>query len=350
MMLMNISQSVDLKKYSTMRLGGIASYLTDVHDRHEISVALEWATSHKLPVIMIGGGSNIIWLDSGFQGLVLVNKIMRYEQQDEDSEQSYITIGAGENWDYVVQRTVEAGLTGIEALSLIPGTAGATPVQNVGAYGQEIADTLVSVEAFDVNSREPVTIPASDCGFGYRTSRFKTTDRGKLFITGITLHLAKGHLHPPYYAALDSYIKEHKITNITPQSIRDAVIAIRSSKLPDPAKVANNGSFFANPIIGESKMMDLLAHYPNIRNWQMDGGKFKISAAWLVEQAGFKNIHDQATGMATWPNQSLVLVNEHAKSTADLLAFRKAIVEKVQSMFGITLQQEPEILGTPTKT
>ncbi|MGZ6004722.1 MAG: UDP-N-acetylmuramate dehydrogenase [Candidatus Saccharimonadales bacterium] len=348
MMLMDISQNVDLKQYSTMRLGGKASYLADVHDRHEVSVAFDWAATNKLPVIMIGGGSNIFWSDAGFQGLVLVNKIMRFEQQDEDAENSYLTIGAGENWDSVVQRSVAAGLTGIEALSLIPGTAGATPIQNVGAYGQEIADTLVSIEAFDTASRQFITIPSSDCGFGYRTSRFKTSDRGKFFITGLTLHLTKGQLQPPFYPSLEAYLKEHAIAQITPQTIRDAVIAIRNSKLPDPAKVANNGSFFANPIVDDNQLIDLRAHYPNLQFWQLDNGKSKISAAWLVEQAGFKNAHDDQTGMATWPAQPLVLVNEHAKNTADLLAFKQKITDKIQSMFDISLQQEPEQLGTIT--
>lgn len=341
---MDIKEKVDLKQYSTMRLGGPASYLADVHDRHEISVAVDWAAKKDLPIIMIGGGSNLFWADSGFPGLVLVNKIMRYEQQDEDAENSYITIGAGENWDSVVERTVKAGLTGIEALSLIPGSAGATPVQNVGAYGQEIADTLVSVEAYDLVNKQFITIANSDCKFGYRTSRFKTTDRGKFFITGLTLHLSKGQMLPPFYPSVQAYLDQNNIKDVGPQSIRDAVIAIRQSKLPDPKTVANNGSFFANPIVDEATLKSITDRYPTAKYWQQEDGQNKVSAAWLMEQAGFKDIHDQATGMATWPAQPLVLVNEHAKSTADLLAFKKQIIDKVQSMFGIKLQQEPEYI------
>ena len=159
-----------------MRLGGNAAYLTEVHDRRELQEALEWASQNRLPVMMIGGGSNIIWKDEGFGGLIMVNKIMRYEEQPVDDENFYVHIGAGENWDEVVARVTAKGMTGIEALSLIPGTAGATPVQNVGAYGQEIANTLVSVEAYDNQAKQFVTIPGMDCAFGYRTSRFKTTD------------------------------------------------------------------------------------------------------------------------------------------------------------------------------
>lgn len=346
MLLMDIKQKVDLKQFSTMRLGGTAAYLADVHDRHEVSVAVDWASKQNLPIIMIGGGSNIFWSDEGYPGLVLVNKIMRFEQQDEDSENSYLTIGAGENWDSVVERSVKAGLTGIEALSLIPGTAGATPIQNVGAYGQEIADTLVSIEAYDMASKQFVTLAASDCQFGYRTSRFKTKDRGKFFITGLTLHLTKGQMLPPFYPSVQAYLDQHNIKDISPQSIRDAVIAIRQSKLPDPKVVANNGSFFANPIVDEVTINEIKDHHPSVQYWQQENGNYKISAAWLIEQAGFKDVHDQLTGMATWPNQPLVLVNEHAKSTADLLAFKKQITDKVQASFGVQLQQEPEYIDS----
>jgi len=341
---MDILQNVPLKLHSTMRLGGNAAYLCDIHDRRELQEALGWASQNQLPVIMIGGGSNIIWKDEGFAGLILVNKIMGYEEQAEDEENFYIHIGAGENWDEVVARAAAKGMTGIEALSLIPGTAGATPVQNVGAYGQEIAETLVSVEAYDSQTKQFVTLPGSDCAFGYRTSRFKTTDRGRFFITGLTLHLLHANPQPPFYRALQSYLDEHGLTAPTPQIIRDATIAIRNSKLPDPAQVANNGSFFANPIIDEGQFAQFIADHPGAPSWHMDGGRIKIPAAWLLEQAGFKNFHDPETGMATWHAQPLVLVNERAQSTAQLLTFRQKIIDTVKQKFDITLEQEPELL------
>lgn len=269
---------------------------------------------------------------------------MGFEEQQEDEENYFVHIGAGEHWDNVVERTVAKGMTGIEALSLIPGTTGATPVQNVGAYGQEIAQTLVSVEAYDRQTKQMVNLQNADCGFGYRTSRFKTTDRGRFFITGVTLHLLHGNPQPPYYAALEQYLNDHNIHDHTPQTVRDAVIAIRSSKLPDPAKVANNGSFFANPIIDEGHLAQIQNNHPDIPHWPDGEGKVKIPAAWLLEQLGFKDIHDQETGMATWPTQAMVLVNEHAQSTAQLLQFRQKILDAVQQAFHITLEQEPELL------
>ena len=327
-----------------MRLGGVAAYMVEVHNRTEVQQAAAWAEEHNLPLIMIGGGSNIIWRDEGFPGLVIVNKIMGFEEQQEDDENYFVNVGAGENWDSVVARVAAKGMTGIESLSLIPGTAGATPIQNVGAYGQEIAQTLVSVEAYDRQTRQFLNIQNMDCGFGYRTSRFKTTDRGRYLITGITLHLLHQNPQPPYYSALEEYLAEHNIHEHTPQNLRDAVIAIRQAKLPDPAVVANNGSFFANPVISEGQLAQLHADYGTIPSWPAGEGKVKIPAAWLLEQAGFKGAHDEQTGMATWPNQPLVLVNEHAQSTAQLLTFRQKILDTVQQKFNITLEQEPELL------
>lgn len=342
--IMKIRQNVSLKDYSTMRLGGTAAFLTEVTNRQEVEEAVRWAEEKNLPVLMIGSGSNIVWRDEGFPGLLIVNNIRHFETQHEDEQNVYLNIGAGEHWDAVVARAVEMGLTGVESLSLIPGTAGATPVQNVGAYGQEIADTLTAVEAYDTKTKKFVTLPGSDCAFGYRTSRFKTTDRGRFLITSITLHLFRGSMQPPFYGALQSYMEEHNIFDYSPASIREAVIAIRSSKLPDPAKVANNGSFFANPIIDEETFNGLQVAHPNMPHWPAGDKKYKIPAAWLVDQAGFKDFHDSETGMGTWPAQPLVLVNERAQSTEQLLVFRQKILDAVQQKFGITLEQEPELL------
>lgn len=341
---MNVSANVSLRNYSTMRLGGNAAFMTEVSSRLELEEAITWAEAQQLPVMMIGGGSNIIWRDEGFNGLIIVNKIMRFEETLEDDGNYYVTVGAGENWDEVVARTVAKGVSGIEALSLIPGTAGATPVQNVGAYGQEIANVLLSVEAYDTQTKTFLNIPAMECNFGYRTSRFKTTDRGRFFITAITLHLNRKNPEPPFYQALERYFADNNITAFSPQVVRDAVIAIRTSKLPDPAVVANNGSFFANPIVDEGTFAQLQADYPDIPHWPTADGRIKIPAAWLLEQAGFKDAHDAETGMATWPKQPLVLVNESAQSTAQLIAFRQKILDAVAAKFDITLEQEPELL------
>lgn len=339
-----MQSNVSLKDFSTMRLGGVANSMCNVSSAIELEEAVQWAADKNLPVIVIGEGSNILWGDKGYDGLVIVNEIMGINKLAEDAESATFSIGAGEDWDAAVGVLTGLGLSGIECLSLIPGKAGATPVQNVGAYGQEIADTLVSVEAYDAKTMQFVTIDNIGCQFGYRTSRFKAADKGRFFITSITLKLKKSQPTPPFYASLQTYLDIHNIVNYTPQNIRDAIIAIRTDKMPDWHKVANNGSFFANPIISTAEYEALKIKYPEIAAWEYNKG-YKISAGWLLEKAGFKGYHDTATGMATSDKTALVLINESAKSTADLLMFKNKITQKIREMFEVELEQEPELIN-----
>lgn len=325
-----------------MRLGGYASYACTITSRQELLEALSWAGAQSLPYRVIGGGSNIIWGDEGFNGLLISNAIRRFELTNEDALTAFLTVGAGEPWDSVVERSVAAGLSGIEALSLIPGTAGATPIQNVGAYGQEVSQSIATIEAYDDQTKEFMTIPNFDCAFGYRTSRFKTTDRGRFIITALTFQLQRTPPLPPYYPAVEHYLADMHLEP-SAASIREAVVSVRSSKLPDPAIVSNCGSFFANPIITRAEFETLRSTFGVFPHWETDDG-IKLSAAWLIEQIGYKNLHDQATGMATWHNQPLVIVNEKAKSTSDLLVFKEQIVNRVARKFGVQLEQEPELL------
>jgi UDP-N-acetylmuramate dehydrogenase len=344
MTIVKVEYNVSLKYFSTMRLVGSASMVVTVRNKREIIEACDLAAKNNQTVVMIGGGSNIFWQDSGFDGLLLLNKIKGFKIQ-KDGDGARITIGAGENWDEAVNRMVKKGFTGVEALSLIPGTVGGTPVQNVGAYGQEISQTLVNVEAWDNKAKEFVTINGKDCDFSYRSSRFKFgPDRGRFFISAITLKLAKGSPQPPFYPSVQNYFDELGIKSPSSSDLRQAVIQIRQAKLPDPKIVANNGSFFGNPIISLDQFENLKSHYPDIPNWPVEPGYVKLAAAWLMEQAGFKNYRDSATGMATWPTQPLVLVNENANSTADLLNFKQQIVDTVFQKFKVKLTQEPELL------
>jgi UDP-N-acetylmuramate dehydrogenase len=242
---MQIQTNVALKGYSTMRIGGTAKALAIITTKDELLEAIAWAEEHKLPTLMVGSGSNVIWRDEGYDGLVLVNRITGFTERPEGKDDYIVTIGAGEPWDSVVARVVAKGMHGVETLSHIPGTTGAVPIQNVGAYYQDISDTLVNVEAYDTKTKKMVTLTKEECNLGYRTSRFKTTDRGRFFITAITLHLTHVDPEPPFYPSLQQYLDDHNITTFTPQVIRDAIIAIRSAKLPDPAVVANNGSALA---------------------------------------------------------------------------------------------------------
>jgi UDP-N-acetylmuramate dehydrogenase len=341
---MTIQENVSLSTHSTMRLGGNARYLAEAHSEEEIEELVSWAKLKNVPCMTIGHGSNIVWRDEGYDGLLIINKLKGRLVLDEDAKGVTIKVSAGETWDEVVAKAVENNWSGIEFLSLIPGTAGAAPVQNIGAYGVELSDTLLEVEVFDTESQEFGTIKKEDCGFAYRTSDFKTNEKGRFVITSIVLRLNKSNPSPPFYDALAKYFEEQNITEYTPKTVREAVIAIRNAKLPNPAVVANNGSFFTNPIINQAQFDELKQKYPEIKGWPTKDGRVKIAAGWLVEQAGFKGAHDEETGMATWDKQALVLVNEHAKNTADLLNFRQKIIDKVNEMFGLTLEQEPELL------
>ena len=344
-MLEGLQENVSLKNYSTMKLGGNAKYLCEIQDYMEIPRVVEWAQQNNLPVIMIGTGSNIIWKDEGYPGVVIVNKIPGFEIQDQ-GEQQFVIVGAGEDWDNVVERCVENGLTGIEQLSLIPGTAGATPIQNVGAYGREIADILVCVQAYDKQDKKMTVLPKSECDFSYRASRFKGKDKGRFFITSITLTLLKKNPSPPYYDAITSYFRDRGISqkDITSKSLRDAVIDIRNKKLPDPKQIPNSGSFFHNPIITSIDFAELRDKYPDIPYWNVGDEQVKIPAGWLLEQLGLKGYHEPNTGIAVWDKQALVFINEKAEKTAQLLAFRDAVMRSVKEKFGIDLVQEPELL------
>ena len=339
---MNILQDINLAAYSTMRLGGNAAYLVEVATETELKEAAAWAAQNSLPVLMIGSGSNIVWRDEGYPGLVIVDKISGFEVK-EDEFGTYLSVGAGENWDSVVLRSVDLGLTGIECLTLIPGSAGATPIQNVGAYGQEISQTLVTLSAYNFTTGMMETLAAGDCQFSYRNSIFKTNP-GKYLITSITLMLRKGSMMPPFYPSLNNYLNEHHVTDCSPASIRQAVMAIRQNKLPDPSKVANCGSFFGNPEVDKDTLSVLQENYPGIPNWPTDSGKAKLSAAWLIDQAGFAHYTDQETGIATWPQQPLVFINQGAKSTAALLSFADKVKSSVLNKFGVELNQEPLLL------
>jgi UDP-N-acetylmuramate dehydrogenase len=340
----NIQENVSLTAYSTMRLGGNARYLAEATSNETVQELVQWAKQRSLPFIMVGQGSNIVWRDEGYPGLVIVNRFLGREVLNEDNDGLTIRASGGEKWDEVVAWAVGKSLSGIEFLSAIPGTVGAAPVQNIGAYGTELSDVLVEVEAYNTESDEFDKLTAEQCNFSYRNSRFKGADRGQFMILSIALRLHKKNPQPPFYESLQTYFEQHGIKEFTSGTVREAVIAIRKVRLPDPSVVNNNGSFFTNPLIEQSRFEGLQQKYPDIKGWPTKDGKVKISAGWLVEQAGFKGVHDEATGMATWPQSALVLVNEHARRTADLLEFRQKIIFKVDELFDIVLEQEPELL------
>lgn len=336
---MDIHTNIPLKNYTTMKLGGNARFMTEVHSPEEVQEVCRNAAAQNLPVFILGGGSNVIVRDEGYNGIVVRNRIAGFKVVADEPGMTTIKIGAGENWDSVVKRTVDMNLSGIEAMSAIPGTAGAAPVQNVGAYGQEIADSLVSLEAYDKQTDRFIVLESQDCGFSYRNSIFRSTEANRYVILSITLQLSKTAPSPPFYAAVQTYFDEHNITLFTPQIVRDAVIEIRKNKLPDPEQTPNTGSFFKNAIVEDWQLADLKKDYPDIPTYDMSDGRYKVPTGWLIEQAGYKGktLH----GMRVHDKNALVLINESATSYADLASARDEIMGAVRDKFRILIEQEP---------
>lgn len=343
---MQILTDVPLRAHTTMKLGGKAKYFVEVTSVDDIREVVHYANEHAIDTYVLGGGSNTIVHDEGFDGLVIHNRIMGFELIEETRDNAVYKIGAGEDWDETVQKTVEKNLTGIEALSAIPGTVGASPVQNIGAYGQEVSDVITAIEAFDTETEEVVVLSPDDCGFGYRDSIFRGEAYERYVITSVTMKLWKMPPTPPFYAALQNYFDQRNITDYTPQAIREGVMAIRFAKLPDPAEKPNSGSFFKNAIIENWQYDALLREYPTIPAYDMPDDRKKIPTGWLIEQCGFKGqlLH----GIRVHEGNCLVLINESASSYGDLMAARDEIAMAVRDKFRIDIAQEPLVLASPT--
>ena len=336
---MDVMTNISLKQYTTMKLGGETRYMATADSASDVVSLYRNARKENLPIFVLGGGSNVITHDEVFEGIVLLNKIKGFEVISETDETTDVKIGAGEVWDEVVEKAIELGLQGVEAMSGIPGTAGAAPVQNVGAYGQEIADTLISLEAYDSKTDTIVTISADECDFSYRNSIFRDKEKGRYCILNITLRLNKAEPKPPYYASLQRYIDENDIREVNLSVIRVAVLNIRSEKLPDPAELPSAGSFFKNALVEKWKLEELQKEYSDIPNYAMSDGRYKIPTGWLIDKAGLRGYRSH--GMRVYEKNALVLVNDSATGYDDLAAIREEIVQIVFDKFGIKIEQEP---------
>ena len=336
---MDVMTNISLKQYTTMKLGGEARYMATADSASDVVSLYRNARKENLPIFVLGGGSNVITHDEVFEGIVLLNKIKGFEIISETDETTDMKIGAGEVWDEVVEKAIGLGLQGVEAMSGIPGTAGAAPVQNVGAYGQEIADTLISLEAYDSKTDTIVTISADECDFSYRNSIFRDKEKGRYCILNITLRLNKAEPKPPYYASLQKYIDENDIREVNLSVIRVAVLNIRSEKLPDPAELPSAGSFFKNALVEKWKLEELQKEYSDIPNYAMPDGRYKIPTGWLIDKAGLRGYRSH--GMRVYEKNALVLVNDSATGYDDLAAIREEIVQIVFDKFGIKIEQEP---------
>lgn len=336
---MDVRTNIPLKNFTTMKLGGPARFMTEVRTAQEVIDIYTAAQQQSLPIFILGGGSNVIARDEGYNGIIVRIRIPGFEVVADDANSTTIKIGAGEVWDSVVKRAVDMRLSGIEAMSAIPGTAGAAPVQNVGAYGQEVSETLQSLEAYDSRTGSVVVLQNSDCDFRYRDSIFRSSEKGRFVILSITLKLSKNLPQPPFYETLQKYLDERNINVFTPEIIRNSVIDIRKNKLPDPTLTPNSGSFFKNALIEDWQMKRVKEKHPDIPSYEMADGTYKIPSGWLIENSGMKG--ELIDGIRVYQNNALVLVNESATSYENLASARNVIIGKVRDNFGIQIEQEP---------
>ena len=343
-MRMKIRENVPISELTTMRLGGNARYVIEIEEDKDLAEAYHFADEKNLPTYVLGGGSNVIGRDGGFNGVVLVNKLRGIYVIDSDADKIRLCAKTGELLDDFIDYSCKLwngesfGFSGIEALSGIPGTVGAAPVQNVGAYGQEIASVVESVCVYDKSDNLFKHMSKDELGFAYRKSIFNSEDFGRYFITSVTVLLERGwRMKPPFYNSLQRYLDEHNITEYSPANIREAVKAIRGSKLPDPKLYASSGSFFKNIYLNEADAKEAEAKGIPV----FDGGK--IASGWLIEHADLKG--KEFYGMRVSDKAALVLINESAKSYADLAKARQAVIDAVYEKFGYTLEQEPMEFG-----
>ena len=335
---MDIHTNIPLRNHLTMKLGGNARFIAIARSSDDVRQLCQNARAQSLPIFVLGGGSNTLAHDEGYAGLVIKNQIKGVEIISETESDITMCYGAGESWDDIVEQSVKQNLTGIEAMSAIPGTVGAAPVQNIGAYGQELADTFVELEAYDIEQDTMTKLSAEDCKFSYRHSIFRGEATGKYIITSVTLRLYKSAPQPPFYKALQDYFDEHSVSLFTVQTVRDAVIVIRADKLPDPALRPNSGSFFKNAIIEKWQLDELLKDY-EMPHYDLGTDMYKIPTGWLIEQTGVKG--ELLHGIRVNEKNALVLINESATSYNDLAAARDEIMGRVRDQFRITIEQEP---------
>ena len=335
-------RDVALDRLNTFGLPARAAWFATVTDPAALAAWVQAPGWRELRRFMLGGGSNVL-LTGDFEGLVLHVCIPGRERVAEDSEAWMIRAGAGENWHDFVRWTLDQGWPGLENLALIPGTVGAAPIQNIGAYGLELAERFQRLDAVDLTTGATVAFDRAACRFGYRDSMFKHAAAGRYLITAVTLRLPKRWQPVTRYADVARELDARGMARPTAREIADAVIAIRSRKLPDPARVGNAGSFFKNPQVDAATFAALVARYPDLPHYSQSDGAVKLAAGWLIERCGWKGRTLGPAGV--YENQALVLVNRGGARGTDVLRLARAIQDSVRTTFGVELEPEPVILG-----
>lgn len=334
-----LQRNISLKPYNTFGIDVSASYFARFKSVKELKDYFSDPGLSKLPLLMLGGGSNLL-LTKNYEGLVLKNELSGIEILTADNS-VFVKSAAGENWHDLVLFTIKNNLGGIENLSLIPGSVGAAPMQNIGAYGVEVKDVFHELEAYEIATGKIKKFNAQQCRFGYRESVFKQELKNQFVITSVTLKLTKNQTLNTSYGAINDELKKRGITNPTIKDVSDAVISIRQSKLPDPKEIGNSGSFFKNPVIAKSKFFALKEKFPDIVNYPVDDNNVKLAAGWLIENAGWKG--KTIGNYGVHKNQALVLVNYGGANGNDIYQLSEDILKSVKMLYDVELEREVNI-------
>jgi UDP-N-acetylmuramate dehydrogenase len=338
---MNIIENYPLLKLNTFGVDVKAKYFTSINTINELIEATKTNVFKDLELLILGGGSNILFTKD-FDGLVILNNIKGKEIIDQNQQSIFLKIGAGENWHELVMYCVDNGWGGIENLSLIPGNTGTAPMQNIGAYGVEIKETFLELEALEISSGKIVKFNNSDCEFGYRESVFKNKMKNQYIILNITLELKKNPVLNINYGDVKAILESQNIKNPGIKEVSNAIISIRQSKLPDPKKIGNSGSFFKNPIVSLNQLELIKKKYPNVVNYEINENEFKIAAGWLIERAGWKG--KKFNNYGVHEKQALVLVNYGLANGMEIFDLSEKIILDIKDKFGITLEREVNII------
>ena len=338
---MQIRENISLRPFNTFGINAIARYFAAFTTKASLEEMLNIALPSQPSPFILGGGSNIL-LTKDIDGLVLKNEIGGIEVVDEDADLVYVKAGAGVNWHQLVMYCVDKGFAGMENLSLIWGSVGASPMQNIGAYGVEVKDIFHRLEAFHVKDKVWKIFSAEECRFGYRESIFKRELKGQFIIVSVTFRLNKTPVFQTSYGAIQQELEKMGVQELSLKAISQAVINIRSSKLPDPTTVGNAGSFFKNPLVDKSSFYSLQEKYPDIPFFPVDEFQVKVPAGWLIEQCGWKGYRLKDAGC--YPKQALVLVNYGQANGREIFTLSEEILQSVKKRFGIALEREVNII------
>jgi UDP-N-acetylmuramate dehydrogenase len=340
---MNIQENISLKKFNTFGIDAYARYFAQFSTVEELKELINYNVSRTSyqPPLVLGGGSNILFTKN-VDGLILKNDIKGIELISEDENYVYVRVGAGENWHWFVQYCLKRNWAGVENLSLIPGNVGASPMQNIGAYGVELKGVFYELETLNIKEQKVYTFSVNDCQFGYRDSVFKGKYKNRFIITTVTFRLHKKPRFNTGYEAVEKELETMGVIELSIQAISQAVINIRRKKIPDPAKIGNAGSFFKNPSVPRSVSEDMKSKFPGLVSFENADGSIKLAAGWLIEQCGWKGFRRGDAGCNE--SQALVLLNFGNATGKEIYDLSEEILQSVRNKFGILLEREVNVV------